>query len=59
MYALVSVRNAVVESDGSLRTIDSSDVSFYFSSYFSSDREALYSDEIGSLASSYNIVSLN
>lgn len=59
MYALVSVRNVILEKDGALRTLDSSAVSFYLSSCFSKDSEALYANNVATLAPDYSIVKFN
>ena len=59
MYAIVAARNVVLENDGSLRTLDSSNVSFYFSSSFSDDKDELYENCVETMSASCNIVSLN
>ena len=59
MYAMVAARNVILENDGSLRTLDSSNVSFYFSSSFSDDKDELYENCVETMSASCNIVSLN
>ncbi len=59
MYAVVAARNVILENNGSLGTLDSSDISFYFSSSFSADKEKLYENVVAPMSSSYNIISLN
>ena len=57
MYALATARNIVLETDGSLRPLDT-DVEFYMSSCFDADENYLYEQNIGSLGDDWAIVEI-